>query len=304
MSHKWYGFDPRRNFISLPIVWITIGLFFISSGLMAGLIIANENLEYLPTSEGFNNLITVFKVPLGTLAVLIPIIALLAANHRSGQTKEQISHSDEQTNFTNYYKHLEEFEKFIANPVLEKWVEIQRVRAMHDKLFPFARDGGYAISDDSIRLVQDNFDNIKKALEYFLEGHPISVEDTLLVILKGLWKVEGTLGVRWRTEQWSANKHNNLEKGLRDSMLKSDGGVTTIEIGNRSNLVVPRYARKWFLEVRLRAGKILEIMEFGRGYIPPESLIKISKLYVNVMPACPMDTKLVELDGWDFFKVD
>ena len=40
-------------------------------------------------------------------------MALLAANHRSEQTKAQISSNAQQNLFANFYKHIEEFEKYI-----------------------------------------------------------------------------------------------------------------------------------------------------------------------------------------------
>lgn len=114
-------FDPDTSFFDLKIVRTTALSFVIIFLITCGVIIYKSNLwwEWNFTYTGFNNLLNYFKVPLGFLALIIPVGAVFAANHRSEQTKKQIAltHNQialahNQNLFTNYYKHIEEFEKY------------------------------------------------------------------------------------------------------------------------------------------------------------------------------------------------
>lgn len=70
--------------------------------------------------KGVNDLLVVFKVPLGIAAIVFPLVALVAASHRSEQTKKQILISHQQNTFSNYYKHVEEFGK-LSEKLEEKY---------------------------------------------------------------------------------------------------------------------------------------------------------------------------------------
>ncbi|EJG1583068.1 hypothetical protein CIF45_RS22770, partial [Vibrio parahaemolyticus] len=110
MTSKY--FNPHKSFISLPALWGVVVALSLFSLVLAFIIVANSELDVDLSFTGFNNFLTVFRVPLGILALIIPIVALLAANHRSEQTKEQIRVTNQQNNFANYYKHIEEYEKY------------------------------------------------------------------------------------------------------------------------------------------------------------------------------------------------
>lgn len=115
MKEKNTYFDPDTSFFELKVVKFT-ALSFILIFLIACIIIIQNSMlwgKWNLTHSGFNNLLEYFKVPLGFLALMIPVGAVFAANHRSEQTKKQIALTHNQNLFINYYKHIEEFEKFI-----------------------------------------------------------------------------------------------------------------------------------------------------------------------------------------------
>jgi len=101
-----------------------------------------------------------FRVPLGILATLIPNIALLAASHRSEQTKEQIRITSEQNVFSNYYKHLEEFLKHCKNWDVKdsRAPLIQSPRRLYGRIYPNSINGDYSI-DERLNLHIENYAN-------------------------------------------------------------------------------------------------------------------------------------------------
>lgn len=108
-------FDPNKSLLTLPIVIWTFGITLFFSLFVMVCIIFTSNLVFDFTSDGFNRFINYFKVPIGIVSLNIPLIALFGANHRSEQTKAQLTLSKSQNNFANHFKHLEEFEKYCSN---------------------------------------------------------------------------------------------------------------------------------------------------------------------------------------------
>lgn len=147
MKSNW--FDPHSSFLSLRIVWITVAILFFLSGTSSAFIIHYSNLQWDLSSTGFNIFISEFRFPLGIAALIIPIIALLAANHRSEQTKEQIRVTSSQNVFSNYYKHIEEFTKYL-NGRIESDADI---RYAHANIYPNASSGDYEINPDIFNLI-------------------------------------------------------------------------------------------------------------------------------------------------------
>lgn len=142
---KW--FDPEKAFFKLPIVRLTAGALFL--GIVASIlcIISASDLQFDRSYKGFNQFIEYFKFPIGLLAFLIPLGAIYATNHRSEQFKKQMEVAKNQNNFSNYYKHIEEFEKYISDHINEvNKVEVTQIRALHNEIFNKASEGDFAIS--------------------------------------------------------------------------------------------------------------------------------------------------------------
>ncbi|WP_454441790.1 hypothetical protein [Vibrio bathopelagicus] len=132
--------------------WAFGGLLLLSAILF--LVIAyNSDLKWQFDYEGFNFFVKAFSVPIAVLTSIIPIVGFIALNHRSVQTKEQLAKSSkqielvqEQNLFTNYYKHIEEFEKFMKSKMeLEKDYLYQtfNVRLVYKNLHLHSKKGSY-----------------------------------------------------------------------------------------------------------------------------------------------------------------
>jgi hypothetical protein len=100
-------------------------------------------------------LFEVFKVPISILGVTITIVAIMTVLHRSSQISVQIKLSTEQNDFANYYKHLEEFERFInENKLLSKAYNIHSIKSLHRKVWPNFKNGDYSISVQHLNYVK------------------------------------------------------------------------------------------------------------------------------------------------------
>jgi hypothetical protein len=156
-SASW--FDPHTAFLDLPVVRIVLITIAAAAALSFFAILWNGKYNFSFDSEGFNNAVTLFKFPIGLLTISIPALALLAANHRSEQTKRQmaltlnqiersdsqieISHS--QNRFSNYFKHHEEFDKrFKKNTESPPFA--WSTSHLYGLIFPEARKGNLQLS--------------------------------------------------------------------------------------------------------------------------------------------------------------
>lgn len=148
MKSEW--FDPHTSFLSLRVVWVTVGTLLFMSIASASVIICNSELTVDFSFNGFNQFISIFRFPLGIAALIIPMVALLAANHRSEQTKEQIRVTNAQNVFSNYYKHIEEFIKYLSDGVGKSF----DLRFVHSNVYPDASLGDYSISSNLRELTE------------------------------------------------------------------------------------------------------------------------------------------------------
>lgn len=144
------AFDPKSSFLHLPIVWAVIVFMTLLSIITAITIVIHTPLTWDFSANGFNYFISIFRFPLSILALIIPLVALLAANHRSEQTKEQISVTAEQNKFANYYKHIEEFVRYCSS--LKK-LDSFKARYIHKNIFPEADDGEYHVAPDLLNVI-------------------------------------------------------------------------------------------------------------------------------------------------------
>lgn len=106
-------FDPHLSFFELPIVRVTTIIIVAFIVIVSIVIFFISKPSWDPSYKGFNHFFTVFKFPLYGVGFLASILALYATNHRSEQSKENMRLTREQNIFSNYYKHLEEFGKYV-----------------------------------------------------------------------------------------------------------------------------------------------------------------------------------------------
>jgi len=143
---KLFYFDPVKSFISLPIVWGTIGTLSSAAIFFAIIIAVNSNLEWNIDYHGVNRIFIIYKLPLTIFALIIPIIALLAANHRSEQAKAQILALNEQNVFENYFMHVDEISKYMGKFQDLNYIDANDdfIRKLHHYLFNDALNGEYS----------------------------------------------------------------------------------------------------------------------------------------------------------------
>ena len=112
MAIKKSFFDPHKSLLELGVIRLAASLLILAFLFSTFAISAHKELFWKFDYEGFNYAIKIFKVPFGIAALAIPIMGILAANHRSEQSREQMRLTSEQNIFSNHYKHVEEFEKY------------------------------------------------------------------------------------------------------------------------------------------------------------------------------------------------
>jgi hypothetical protein len=113
---KWknpFNLDADKDLSDLAWFKLILGVGVTSIVAAIGLIVWNNSISYGMTYQHFNGVFEVFKFPLQMLIGMTASIALLAALHKSEQTRKQIYLANVQNNFVNYYKHLEEFKKYV-----------------------------------------------------------------------------------------------------------------------------------------------------------------------------------------------
>ncbi|WP_147820194.1 hypothetical protein [Salidesulfovibrio onnuriiensis] len=106
--------ENNHNLFQLKLFWILNGIIIITAATLTTTLLINENYSLNFTAEGYRTFLKEFQLPLGVLALIIPTSALIAAYHRSDQTKRQIDLMMASNSFSNHYKHYEEFCKYIA----------------------------------------------------------------------------------------------------------------------------------------------------------------------------------------------
>jgi hypothetical protein len=157
---KHRTFDPHKSILEPTIFKVTVLLIITLSLTTAIIIIYSTRLHFDLSSNGLNNAVSIFRIPLSILTLVIPLVALISANHRSEQTREQLRLSNNQNNFTNYYKHIDEFEKHCQKQWNKYEFEISKPRSFHKMLFPKAMDGQFTISSDFIISIDEFLSHI------------------------------------------------------------------------------------------------------------------------------------------------
>ncbi|CAB0151230.1 hypothetical protein PSI9734_01643 [Pseudidiomarina piscicola] len=256
---RFFQFRGDKAFFELRIVQMTFACFGLLAAVSAVVISWNSELSWNFDYHGWNHLITVYKVPLGILATLIPLVALLAANHRSVQTNEQIRVTVSNNNFQNYFRHIEQFEKFVeSRPDVANYVRDKS--SLHTSLFPNARSGDLAVSENII----------------FIEEGIIKMLDERVRKLDGSsWKeaireLHGILGI--------AESHFD-EMGLR---IYSSGSKQTIPIpgpGGKKLALTQGDVSSLFKEIGATFEALCTLASFDTTFKPSGAMhLAISKL--------------------------
>ena len=126
----------EKKLFEIKEFWISLSVPIILAAIFASIIAANSELTLDLSYNGFNKFIDIFKFPMGVLALIFPLVALVATNHRSRQSATQIKQGREQNTFSNFYKHKESFHNMTER--LEKRYDITFFEPdqLYSKIFP------------------------------------------------------------------------------------------------------------------------------------------------------------------------
>lgn len=258
-------FNPNVSFFNLKIVWGTF--FFIVVIALTLIAIANygSNNQFCGSTECYNNFITKFKLPLGILSLLIPIGAIFAVQHRSEQSIAQIKASEGQNNFVNYYKHLDEFEKYLKSRAMDGKV---RVNQIHAEIFQESRDGNFDVTYSIQKYIEINFSKIYILLKSIEKESKNGLENNELMN-SYIRLIESIF--------------NDLQKRLHIIQSKSTLAPIIIKSLTLSNV---NHKINYFKSETVR---LIDILSYCHTYTPPASMQAISKL--------PSEVSFTELKG-------
>jgi|TARA_R100000655_G_scaffold1316_14_gene5107 hypothetical protein len=256
MEFREMIFDARKNFFNLWIVWTVIG--FVT---LVALVITFSITETMPPvcsgepfHERINKLLVFYKVPIGIMALLIPLLASLNSAHRSEQTRVQIETANSQNLFQNHFKHIEEFEKYIKTHIPFADILIG-VRQIYNKLFPGSRDGNFETSYDLRCFITEKSVLIIRSFENFnvSEFTNNEAERWLRSIFSSVTEIETYIGIKF-PEDININK---LEERWK---YKTEGP----------------YYRRVIDRIIVRLKLVSEVMAFSNQEIPHPLAIIVS----------------------------
>jgi len=255
LKSELFKFDPHKSFVTLPIFWVTVGTILSIAFLISLVIYANENLHFDFTAKGFNGFLNIFKLPLGISALIIPIVALLAANHRSEQTKAQILTNKQQNMFSNYYKHIEEFEKYVELINSRKTgFSVPHKRNCHKRLFPKAAKGEFSICEVLFQNIHNSFAEIETLIHYFHGGHKTTPLETIFNIEHEFDKIFSFANCSWAQRS-----------GVQLNF-------------NGSQFVTAKNMVAFMNSVKLRADMFMELISFDQSSGIPRNLIIVASI--------------------------
>lgn len=150
-----FTFDYRKSLLGLPVFWITTLVILGAAATNYWIIYSNESLELCGSSDCYAAWYETFKIPIWISALALPIIGLLAANHRSVQTAHQIDLAASSNNFSNFLAHRNQIEaEILASIEASNGLKLvqNNPRKCYEVLFPKARDGLIANIHDTAEI--------------------------------------------------------------------------------------------------------------------------------------------------------
>lgn len=167
-----------KSLMQLTSTKYVIGMLVIIAVICMFIIFYYSEVSADPSYKGFNQFIVIFKFPIALLSMILPVIGLIGINHRSEQTMRQIELASNQSSFSNYYKHLEEFEKYSSN-LIEKYINQEKIkpvnpnmgtwiRFLHHTIYPGARNGVFDIPEQIFNDLEDTILFYEQSNESFM----------------------------------------------------------------------------------------------------------------------------------------
>lgn len=129
---------------------------------------AGEELRFSFSPEGMDNFLNLFKLPIGLASLALPITAVVAANHRSMQTAQQIKSQDSQNIFANHLEHRKHFLEFMGENEPFKNIKINRSK-IYDSFFPSAVDGDLSPDKNTLNFSMTALQDINITIKEHLK---------------------------------------------------------------------------------------------------------------------------------------
>lgn len=274
-------FNPEKSLFDLGAVRLTAGITLLISLVTAGLITLNSSLVFSLNGEDFNFAIKTFQVPLGILAVGLSIIGIFGANHRSEQTKRQIERTGTQIQltqsqnlFSNYYKHLEEFDKFCKthSEGAVNGYKIARPRKLHSQIFPNVKLGDYSISQEFLERLD------AEAVHFLAQVNAMNDPGTRFQAMKEIVTQESSI----------VDRHNFGPRPKSGSEW-NEGGVTVFVVGRGIRDFVQAHKETFeFIDEILTfdtaysTSKIVkDVLDFKTENLNPSGYLSTAPMYVE-----------------------
>lgn len=255
-----FKIDPLKSFIELPILWLMVTILFSIAIIIAFIIYSNSNIDYRLDYIGINSLVEIFKIPLSILAIIITFIAILATTHRSVQTREQILTTTKQNSFSNYYKHIDEFEKYITTSIPNKTTHFHNFRFTYKYLFPNSFEGDYSTNKEFLNIIEQEFSKCISLLKYFNKDEHAPPFNIFYEV------------------------HLIIDTVFDFIFCKIDrSGRQIVEEGKK--IVVPDLnIKNAFLDIKKVSSILVQIISFDHYIIIPDSLNQLANLDISTIP--------------------
>jgi len=265
-------FDPEKSLFDLHVVRIIATGTTAGALIVACIIVYTSDLQYQPGYSGLNNLINIFKIPIGILALGLSLIGLCGANHRSEQTRrqiertakqidistQQIESTKSQNNFSNYYKHVEEFAKSCSK--VKGLNSVNSPKKLHNKLFPHAQIGNFLVCSEAIVEFEKYGNDLREALLKMANDNDFS-------------------------ELWSLRKINFFySKQIWVTSVEVDTKGSIIMLG-KNRLRVPSNGPQGYIEMHMDYIRAIdEIFSFDISYQSPRIITILSSMGLGFVP--------------------
>jgi uncharacterized integral membrane protein len=276
---EYFKIDPLKSFVEQRILWVVVIVLSSVAAIIAIIIVCNSNLEVALDYRGFNSFVEIFKVPIALLAITATLAALLATIHRSAQTREQIITANKQNIFSNYYKHIEEFEKYIHASIVDSHIHFQNLRMTHKYLFPKSLYGDYSVNDEFLNLIDKECSKSVSQLQRFDQAGEKPIFDIFHDIYSSIDHVFSFLSVKI---------------GRSGRQVVQDG----------KKIAVPTYDLKGAFSVVKDNSAVLEqMLLFNPSVIVPSSLKRILSMNLSVVPQWSFQSR-TSVERFDVFSAE